>query len=206
MATSRVHGSGGGRVQRLAQHVLRLANSAVPRTDFVASVIELVIDLTGAETVEIWLGEDGACARFLVDRRDDGPLVFTHARCCREDQVPAAGRVSATICGGEPCVLEDRSMAAGGGENPSTVPLRMGEDVIGWLRVRAHGDLPLSRKEAAALVRLAETLGVALVNQRAQAALRERVKELTGLYRLSQLAERPDIPLDRVLQGAAESH
>ena len=36
------------------------------------------------------------------------------------------------------------------------------------------------------------------------AALRERVKELTCLYRLAQLAERPGITLQEVLQGTAE--
>lgn len=203
MAATRQTGDVGGRVPRLAQHVLRLANCAVPRTDFVASVVELVTDLTGAETVEIRMGEDGACTRFLVDRVAGGPLVFDRVRCPQEEGARSGAGASAVRCGGAGCTLDladgpedDRDMAS--------VPLRMGEDVIGWLRVGGRGGRPLGRKQTASLVRLAETLGVALVNQSAQAALRERVKELTGLYRLSQLAERPDMSLDRFLQGAAE--
>jgi two-component system NtrC family sensor kinase len=51
---------------------------------------------------------------------------------------------------------------------------------------------------------LAQTLGIALLNQRAQAALRERVKELTCLYSLVQFSEQPGIALDKLLQGIAE--
>jgi len=48
---------------------------------------------------------------------------------------------------------------------------------------------------------VAQTLGLALVSQLAHAALRERVKELTCLYSLAQLTERPGITLEEILQG-----
>lgn len=48
------------------------------------------------------------------------------------------------------------------------------------------------------------TLGLASVNQSAHAALRERVKELTCLYNLVQLAERPGITLEDIFQGTVE--
>ncbi len=48
---------------------------------------------------------------------------------------------------------------------------------------------------------LAETLSVALVNRRAQAALRERVKELTCLYGIARLVEAPGASRERVLNG-----
>ena len=44
----------------------------------------------------------------------------------------------------------------------------------------------------------------AAADQHAQAALRERVKELTCLYGIAQTAERPDASLDDVLQGVVD--
>ncbi len=51
---------------------------------------------------------------------------------------------------------------------------------------------------------LAQTLGLAIANRRVQWALRERVKELTCLYGIAQVAQRPGISLEGILQGIAE--
>jgi signal transduction histidine kinase len=51
---------------------------------------------------------------------------------------------------------------------------------------------------------IAETLGVALSHQRAQWALRERVKELTCLYGIDKVASRPGIHLDGFLAEVIE--
>lgn len=48
--------------------------------------------------------------------------------------------------------------------------------------------------------RLAQILGNALVSQRAQAALHERVKELTCLYGITQISEQPETTTELVLQ------
>jgi signal transduction histidine kinase len=51
---------------------------------------------------------------------------------------------------------------------------------------------------------IAETLGVALVHQGTQWALRERVKELTCLYGIARVAGRPGIHLDEFLAEVVE--
>jgi len=48
---------------------------------------------------------------------------------------------------------------------------------------------------------VAQGLGIALINHRAQAALRERVKELTCLYGIATLSKKPDITKEKILQG-----
>ena len=60
-----------------------------------------------------------------------------------------------------------------------------------------------ARREATLLERVAEAVAMALTSQRAQAALRERVKELSCLYDVSQLARRHDLPLAELLDGVA---
>jgi len=83
------------------------------------------------------------------------------------------------------------------------LPLTIGDETTGWLRLSGREEHSFSEKELAALDHLAQSCSIALVSQRAQAALRERVKELTGLYNLAQLSERPEISLDELLQGIA---
>jgi len=83
------------------------------------------------------------------------------------------------------------------------LPLTMGNETTGWLRLSGREEHAFSEEDLAALDHLAQSCAIALVSQRAQAALRERVKELTGLYDLARLSERPDISLDELLQGIA---
>jgi signal transduction histidine kinase len=51
---------------------------------------------------------------------------------------------------------------------------------------------------------VSQALGVALINQHVQAALRERVKELTCLYGIATLAKQPNISSHDALRGIAE--
>jgi two-component system NtrC family sensor kinase len=51
---------------------------------------------------------------------------------------------------------------------------------------------------------VAQTIGVALVDRRAQVALRERVKELTCLYGIAKLVAQPDMTIEKIMQGIVE--
>jgi signal transduction histidine kinase len=51
---------------------------------------------------------------------------------------------------------------------------------------------------------VAEIISVALTHRRAQVRLRERVKELTCLYGIAQVSERPNVTLDHMLQSLVE--
>uniref|UniRef100_A0A7V3PTZ4 histidine kinase n=1 Tax=candidate division WOR-3 bacterium TaxID=2052148 RepID=A0A7V3PTZ4_UNCW3 len=51
---------------------------------------------------------------------------------------------------------------------------------------------------------VAQTLGVALADRRAQAALRERIKELTCLYELDRIFSKDEVELDEIFQAVVE--
>ncbi len=51
---------------------------------------------------------------------------------------------------------------------------------------------------------VAQTMGIAIAGRRAQAALRERIKELSCVYGIAQLVEQPGITLERILGGIAD--
>jgi len=83
------------------------------------------------------------------------------------------------------------------------VPLVAAEETIGLLQLGSDKKDFFRKSEVAHYEDLAQTLGPALVGQFIHASLRERIKELTCLYSLAQLAERPGVQLAEILQGVA---
>ena len=103
--------------------------------------------------------------------------------------------------------------ATGDGEAPDSdryygslvvIPLPGKEATIGLVQLKSKEEDFFGAGDVEFYENVAHTLGLALVNQVAHTALRERVKELTCLYSLAQLAERPGITLEGILQGIAE--
>ncbi|HOE11113.1 MAG TPA: ATP-binding protein [bacterium] len=86
----------------------------------------------------------------------------------------------------------------------TVIPLVAGEDTIGLLALKSKSVDRFDENETAVYENLAQTLGLALASQQDHVTLRERVKELTCLYSLAQLAERPHVTLDEILQGIVE--
>jgi two-component system NtrC family sensor kinase len=80
------------------------------------------------------------------------------------------------------------------------IQLSFGDQKIGILQLK-HKEKDYFNKEQIEFYEgIAETLGVAVAYQNVQSALRERVKELTCLYGISQIARRPDLALEGILQ------
>ena len=81
------------------------------------------------------------------------------------------------------------------------LPIEVGGERIGLLGFESKKADLITPQAMASLERLGQILGSALVSQRAHAALDERVKELTCLYGIAQIAEQPDVSLHRVASG-----
>ena len=84
------------------------------------------------------------------------------------------------------------------------IPLVIGDECMGLLQLMSSQRDYFTKDEIIRYEGITRTLGIALVNQRAQAALRERVKELTCLYSIAQVAERQGITLRGILKGIAD--
>jgi signal transduction histidine kinase len=83
----------------------------------------------------------------------------------------------------------------------AVIPLVVGNERIGLLQLknrRANAFTPL---EIESYEGVAQNVAMALMNQRAQAALLERVKELTCLYNIAQIAEQPGMSTEEVFQS-----
>jgi signal transduction histidine kinase len=84
------------------------------------------------------------------------------------------------------------------------IPLTAMEETIGLLQLRSKRKDFFRESEIECYESVAQTVGLALVSQLAHASLRERIKELTCLYSLAQLAERPGVQLGEILQGVVD--
>jgi two-component system NtrC family sensor kinase len=78
------------------------------------------------------------------------------------------------------------------------------EKTIGLLHIKGERPNSFIEEEVEFYEGIAQTLGLAVADRRAEAALRERVKELTCLYGIAQVVERAGNSLGEVLQQIAE--
>jgi signal transduction histidine kinase len=78
------------------------------------------------------------------------------------------------------------------------------DKTVGLLQLSSIRRQHFTREEIELYEDLAQTLGLAITNRRAQWALRERVKELTCLYGIARIAQTPGISLRDALQGIVE--
>lgn len=78
------------------------------------------------------------------------------------------------------------------------------EENVGLLQLKSRRRYYFTAKEIEFYEGVAQTFGVAVADRRAQAALRERIKELTCLYSIAQVVQRPGISLEEILQNIVE--
>jgi two-component system NtrC family sensor kinase len=79
------------------------------------------------------------------------------------------------------------------------IPLKVGKRRVGIFQLMSQKKNFFTESEIDLYENFAPTLGLSLLNQGAQAALRERVKELTCLYGIAQTVERYGASIDEIL-------
>jgi len=89
-------------------------------------------------------------------------------------------------------------------DEQAMVPFEIHGPDQGVLRLRRGGSEAFTAGDVASCESLAHVLGVTIASRRAHAALTERVKELTCMYGIAQVAARPSLTLDETLQEIVE--
>lgn len=84
------------------------------------------------------------------------------------------------------------------------VPLAVGDDNIGLLQLMSGPKDFFTENDIKLYEDVAQIIGIAVVNQRAQAALRERIKELICLYNIARIVDKQELSIGEVLQGIVE--
>ncbi len=143
-----------------------------------------------------WLGRDVMLGRF-----DSTLPFFTKRGSFFTGNLEAALSIWWTHCHRDEKVTRRTSEVM---QSVAIIPLVFIRDNIGLLVLKSNARDFFTKEKVQGYQSLARDLGFALVNQKAQAALRERVKEQTCLYGIAQLAATPDITVKQILQGIVE--
>jgi signal transduction histidine kinase len=184
----------------LSQKILRLANREISHIDFLRELAHTLLEFAECDAVELRVLREHQRFRCEASRGAAQPVSVevTSYAAPNGDGIPDGAKRANDI--------EKDWAAADDGRYASLVaiPLVVAEAEIGSLRLKstAAGFFPAS--VVGQYKNIAQTLGLVLVNQYVHASLRERVKELTCLYCMAQLAEEPNIQLGRLMQGVAE--
>ncbi len=182
----------------LRRRILHLASAEIPRIDFLRRLCRLLCDELSNRCLTLWL-IDSPQWRRLEQRKNS----FQASRLpeIRTPSVSALCRAEGMEAEGwDHGVLTLRRNTDDNGKTITLIPLDSGEWTAGWLGFEAAEPAYLGRREAESLLRVSDTLAIALEQQRLLSALRERVKELTCTHGISRLAE-SSAPLDEILQN-----
>ncbi|MFH0778698.1 MAG: ATP-binding protein [Candidatus Eisenbacteria bacterium] len=79
------------------------------------------------------------------------------------------------------------------------IPLKAAGTTIGLLRLATGKQCHFTRAEIEQYEQVTQNLAMALVHQGTQAALHERIKELTCLYGIDEIANEPNLSLENIL-------
>ncbi len=89
-------------------------------------------------------------------------------------------------------------------QSVAIIPLQLSQLNIGIMWIKSRRPDVFHRGEIEMYEDIVEVLAVTLINQRARAACRERVKELTCLYGIAKAAEQPGNSLEQLLRSITD--
>ncbi|HUI54028.1 MAG TPA: ATP-binding protein [Bryobacteraceae bacterium] len=169
----------------ISQSILRYANRGATRIEFLTSISSMLLEFCGCDAIELRLQDPDLHYRWEFSTRPAPASRFTvlprHPRRSTQleskaDPYPSLARMQFTV----------------------------DERTSGLLRLKSLRRNRFTKRRTEFYKRVAEALGLAIANRRAQWALRERVKELTCLYGIGRIAQLTEISLDEALQRIAE--
>ncbi len=183
----------------LSQEILRSANSDISHVDFLREITGMLLDFSKCDAVELRVEKGRQSFRCEAVRGGDSAHVAF--RCCVRRN--GAGLLALAADGDG---TEEEQALRDGDEYLSliAIPLIVAEERIGLLQLKDRSKDFFRASETGYYENVAQTLGLVLISQHVRASLRERVKELTCLYRMAQLMEEPAIELGELLQGLVE--
>jgi len=203
--TAHASSPGGARsLRHLSRTILGCASAGQPTVAFLLETCRALVTFSGADSLDLWLRERRMCARWSLST---GPERFV-----RPADVPLEEleRIAASGAGFVPDVA--RSCADPGGLpelSPADgheacralawLPLWLGPDLLGLLVLGWREPRGFSSSDADLYEDVALAVAAAVLHHRVQLDQRERVKELTCLYRIAREAAQPWVELAEIL-------
>jgi two-component system NtrC family sensor kinase len=218
----------------LSRRILRSANQGVARSDFTREVLSMLVEFSKSDEAGLRVNEgpryycaslrhgDGQSFDFRMAARAPSAAGVDAGSCPGDSDglaILCENVVRGQVEPGLPWFTRNGSFwtrdakqpvgserLVAGGDYRSLVIVRfaVGEDSHGLLLLQSLRTNLYDEADVEFYEGVAQTIGVALADRRAQAALRERVKELTCLYGIDQIRERHDVSLAESLQAIAQ--
>ena len=196
---------------------MRCANRGDSRAEFLLEASNAMLRFTGADRLDIWLEDGGLCYHWQGEALPSPAFRNTNlsASSTCEALIPANLNFPKQN-------LMERvlPLIEGHGQYPDETDcsncnsIWLGESIVMPFEIdeQNEGVLKLTNPNLGSSIPnriesyedLAQLLGVAISNRRAKAALLERVKELTCMYRIAHIAAESDISLEDMLQEIVE--
>ncbi len=190
--------------------MLQCANRARPFVDFLIDVNKLLLSLSGADAIENLLKKSGRFSRWEMQRNperfyrlDDLPLDLVTPKKdvtqflfhdYQEAWTVHLGTHASQVLRNECGVPHLKEYAL--------LRLGFGDDLNGFVMVKNRKSF--SRKAREALQHCSQTLAFVIAFQQIRHAQRERVKELTCLYRIGRATSATGADIDDLLQRIVE--
>ncbi len=209
----------------LSRSIRRCANRGLPRVDFLQQVSRLILAFSRCDSLELRVWGSEISYRWWTDMDTHTPGNF--------ELLPPGDAESISSFPGDPAletvvdsVLKNPDQVETPGFTPhgsfwsadtshpisgtskrksiAVLPFAIDETNSGLLLLTSRQTGLFAEQQVERLEQTAQTLGLAIADRRAQAALRERVKELTCLYGIAQLNARSDLTINEFIAAVAE--
>lgn len=164
------------RFQSLAQQIIEDSNIDLPWVDYLSKISMTLIEFSKCDAIELQLERE---------KQASCELIIRTTKSFHFDIIPC---------------IQNRAKE-NNYKSMTVIPLKVGNHRIGILRLMSSKENFFTKEEIALYENFGLSLGLFLSSQRSQAALRERVKELTCLYGIAQAVERYGTSLDDILES-----
>ena len=210
--------------------ILQRASLGMPRSDFVRDVLTRLIDFSGCDEIDLWLIHNQDLTRYLCVRKEHGSITLN--TLCGEPGHSGLDRLADDVMRGrtdprKACFTKDGTYFTGNAADPDECghpraegksgragaknpypslifsPLTAANQRIGLLQIKSKTPGCFTKFEVDFYARVARNLALAFIYQSAQAALRERIKELTCLFGITRIGEEQGISVDGLLEKTA---
>jgi len=213
-----------------SHQILFYANRGLLRIDFMQEIAKMLLDFSGCDVVELWVKKENDQNRLEIakiskksfqfevktfihsDNSFELDFLFNEIFCGHYELTSPFFTDNGSFWTGNidsPCVISIKTDThvynkeiSFHGEHKSLalIPLKVGGENIGLLHLKSKRSDYFSEDDIKRCEKIVPALGIALMSQRAQAALQERIKELTCLYGIAKVAEQFDSSLDEIFQ------
>jgi two-component system NtrC family sensor kinase len=227
----------------ISHKILRYATRGTMRFDFMKEVLNILIDFSGCDGIELRLNAHSKCYNFRIKKDYRKVSDFRIVDCLRDESgelIPCSdeksdleeickdifwGRVDFTLpfyrkngtfwtgdlasslrvltkkYGEEGCYKIGECKQV---KSLILISLSVDNEGFGLLKLISKQNDYFTKEEVSFYEDIAKILEIALSHRRAQVWLRERVKELTCLYGISQISEKQSLSLKEILKDIVE--